>query len=295
VVEKTMSNLAKDQPLDIMIRKLSKSLVTPDKKKMRVIDLESVRLIASKKKVTRWEAETFCLESDVVPVRYLRNIGTIGVEGQLKLLRSTVAVCGAGGLGGTIIELLARQGIGHLVIVDNDRFAENNLNRQILATESDLRKSKVNVAAARVKKINSAVVISAVNKTIDSKNIKEIIIGASVVLDGLDNLKTRRIVARACDELRIPFVHGAIAGFSGELMTIFPGDKGLDDIWALSVDENGCGIETYTGNPAATAAVIAAWEVQEAIKIVTGIGTPVRNRLIFLDFADSTFDEIPLS
>jgi molybdopterin/thiamine biosynthesis adenylyltransferase len=295
VVEKTMSNLAKDQPLDIMIRKLSKSLVTPDKKKMRVIDLESVRLIASKKKVTRWEAETFCLESDVVPVRYLRNIGTIGVEGQLKLLRSTVAVCGAGGLGGTIIELLARQGIGHLVIVDNDRFAENNLNRQILATESDLRKSKVNVAAARVKKINSAVVISAVNKTIDSKNIKEIIIGASVVLDGLDNLKTRRIVARACDELRIPFVHGAIAGFSGELMTIFPGDKGLDDIWALSVDENGCGIETYTGNPAATAAVIAAWEVQEAIKIVTGIGTPVRNRLIFVDLADSTFDEIPLS
>src|SRR5664279_705196 len=155
-----MSNLARDPPLDIMIRKLSKSLVTPDKKKMRVIDLESVRLIASKKEVTRWEAEAFCLESDVVPVRYLRNIGTIGVEGQLKLLRSTVAVCGAGGLGGTIIELLARQGIGHLVIIDNDRFAENNLNRQILVTESDLRKPKVNVAAVRVKKINSAVVIS---------------------------------------------------------------------------------------------------------------------------------------
>jgi molybdopterin/thiamine biosynthesis adenylyltransferase len=290
-----MLNLAKGQPVDILVRKLCKSVMTPDKKKMRVIDLQSVRLISSKKKVTRREAETFCLENNVVPIRYLRNIGTIGIEGQLKLLRSTVAVCGAGGLGGTIIELLARQGIGHLVIIDNDKFAENNLNRQILATESDLRKSKVNVAAARVKKINSAVVISAVNKTINSKNIKEIIIGTSVVLDGLDNLKTRRIVARACDELRIPFVHGAIAGFSGELMTIFPGDKGLNDIWGLSVDENGCGIETYTGNPAATAAVIAAWEVQEAIKIITGIGTPVRNRLIFLDFADGTFDEISLS
>jgi len=277
-----------------MIRKLSKSLVTPDKKKMRVIDLQSVRLISSKEKVTRREVEIFCLENNVVPVRYLRNIGTIGIEGQLKLLRSTVAVCGAGGLGGTIIELLARQGIGHLVIIDNDKFAENNLNRQILATESDLRKPKVNVAAVRVKKINSAVVISAVNKTMNSKNIKEIIMDASVVLDGLDNLKTRRIVARACDELGIPFVHGAIAGFSGELMTIFPGDKGLNDIWGLSADENGCGIETYTGNPAATAAVIAAWEVQEAIKIITGIGTPVRNRLIFLDFADGTFDEISL-
>jgi len=289
-----MLNLAKGQPVDILIRKLCKNLVTPDKKKMRVIDLQSVRLISSKKKVTRREVETFCLENNVVPIRYLRNIGTIGIEGQLKLLRSTVAVCGAGGLGGTIIELLARQGVGHLVIIDNDEFAENNLNRQIIAIESDLRKSKVKVAAARVKKINSAVVISAVNKTINSKNIKEIIIDASVVLDGLDNLKTRRIVARACDELEIPFVHGAIAGFSGQLMTIFPGDKGLNDIWGLSTDENGCGIETYTGNPAATAAVIAAWEVQEAIKIITGIGTPVRNRLIFIDFADGTFDEISL-
>jgi molybdopterin/thiamine biosynthesis adenylyltransferase len=289
-----MLNLAKGQPVDILIRKLCKNLVTPDKKKMRVIDLQSVRLISSKQKVTRREVEIFCLENNVVPIRYLRNMGTIGIEGQLKLLRSTVAVCGAGGLGGTIIELLARQGIGHLVIIDNDKFAENNLNRQIIATESDLRKSKVKVAAARVKKINSAVLISAVNKTINSKNIKEIVIDAGVVLDGLDNLKTRRIVACACDELKIPFVHGAIAGFSGELMTIFPGDKGLNDIWGLSADENGCGIETYTGNPAATAAVIAAWEVQEAIKIITGIGTPVRNRLIFLDFADGTFDEISL-
>lgn len=289
-----MLNLANGQPVDILIRKLCKALVTPDKKKMRVIDLQSVRLISSKTKVTRREVEIFCLENNVVPIRYLRNMGTIGIEGQLKLLRSTVAVCGAGGLGGTIIELLARQGIGHLVIIDNDTFAENNLNRQIIATESDLRKPKVKVAAARVKKINSAVVISAVSKTINSKNIKQLITEASVVLDGLDNLKTRRIVARACDELAIPFVHGAIAGFSGQLMTIFPGDKGLNDIWGLSADENGCGIETYTGNPAATAAVIAAWEVQEAIKIITGIGTPVRNHLIFIDFAGGTFDEISL-
>src|ERR1035437_8612400 len=198
--------MATGQSTDNLIRRLSKSWTAPDKKKMRVIDLRNVRFISSKKRIPPREIEISCLEQNIVPIRYIRNIGTIGLEGQLKLLRSTVAVCGAGGLGGTIIELLARQGIGHLVIIDNDRFAENNLNRQILATESDLRKSKVNVAAARVKKINSAVVISAVNKTIDSKNIKEIIIGASVVLDGLDNLKTRRIVARACDELRIPFV-----------------------------------------------------------------------------------------
>jgi molybdopterin/thiamine biosynthesis adenylyltransferase len=286
--------MATGQSTDNLIRRLSKAWTASDKKKMRVIDLQSVRFISSKKRIPPREIEISCLEQNIIPIRYMRNIGTIGIEGQLKLLCSTVAVCGAGGLGGTIIELLARQGIGHLVIIDNDTFTENNLNRQIIATESDLKKSKVKIATARVKKINSAVVVSAVNKTIDSKNIKKLIIDASVVLDGLDNLKTRRVVARACDELKIPFVHGAIAGWCGQLLTVFPGDKGLNAICGLSVDENECGMETHTGNPAATPAVIAAWQVQEAIKIITGIGTLIRNRLIFLDFADGAFDEISL-
>jgi len=286
--------MAIGQSNDNLILQLSKGWTAPDKKKLRVIDIKSVQLISTKKRMSPREVEISCLEQNIVPMRYVCNIGTIGIEGQLKLLRSTAVVCGTGGLGGTIIELLARQGIGHLVIIDNDKFTENNLNRQIIATESDLNKSKVKVAAARVKKINSAVVVSAVNKTINSGNIKKLIMNASVVLDGLDNMKTRRVVALACNELNIPFVHGAIAGFSGQLMTIFPGDKGLNTICGSSSDENERGIEMHTGNPAATPAIVAAWEVQEAIKIMTGIGSPIRNRLIFLDFADGIFDEISL-
>ena len=284
--------MATGQSTDNLIRRLSKSWTAPDKKKMRVIDLRGVRFISSKKRIPPREIEISCLEQNIIPIRYIRNIGTIGIEGQLKLLCSTVAVCGVGGLGGTIIELLARQGIGHLVIIDNDKFAENNLNRQIMATEGDLKKSKVKVAATRIKKINSAVTVTAVNKKIDSKNVKNLIKDAAVVIDGLDNLMTRQTVADACNKLKIPFVHGAIAGFNGQLMTIFPGDKGLSAICGPCTDENACGIEAQTGNPAATPAVIAAWEVQEAIKIITGIGNPIRNRLIFLDFADGTFDEI---
>ncbi len=286
--------MATVQSTDNLIRVLSKSGTALGKKKLRVIDIISVRLISAKKRVSPQKIEIACLEQNVVPARYLRNIGTIGIEGQLKLLRSTVVVCGVGGLGGTIIELLARQGAGHLVILDNDKFTESNLNRQIIATESDLNKSKVKVAAARVKEINSAVAVCAINKTINSRNIKKLIMTASVVLDGLDSLKTRRIVANACNELNIPFVHGAIAGFSGQLMTIFPGDKGIDAICGLSADNDERGIETHTGNLTATPAAIAAWEVQEAVKIITGIGNPIRNRLIFLDFAGGTCDEISL-
>ncbi len=288
-------NMATGQSIDNLIRRLSKSWTSPDQKKIRIIDLKSVRFISSKRRIPLREIEISCLEQNIIPIRYIRNIGTIGIEGQLKLLRSTVVVCGAGGLGGTIIELLARQGIGQLVIIDNDKFTENNLNRQIMATEGDLQKSKVKVAAARIKKINSAVTVTAVNKKIDSKNVKKLIKDAGVVIDGLDNLLARRTVADACNKLKIPFVHGAIAGWCGEFMTIFPGDKGFDALCGSSVKENACGMEAQTGNPTATPAVIAAWEVQETIKIITGIGSPIRNRLIFLDFADGTFDEIVLS
>jgi molybdopterin/thiamine biosynthesis adenylyltransferase len=283
------------RPADKLIHQLSKARLDPAKQKRLVIDLQSVRYIASKTKTTSREIEITCLEHGVVPARYLRNIGTIGIEGQIKLLRSTVAVCGVGGLGGTMIELLARQGIGHLVIIDKGRFVENNLNRQIIATEGDLRKSKVKAAADRVKKINSAVVVTPINKTINSQTVTGFIKRAGVVLDGLDNFRTRQIVANACNKLKIPFVHGAIAGFCGQLMTILPGDKGLEAICNIPSTESGCGIETLTGNPAATPAIIAAWEVQEAIKIITGIGNPIHDRLIFLDFLDNTFDQISLS
>lgn len=286
--------MAKRQSIDKLISTLCKSWVNFDKQKMRVIDLKSVRFIATKKIIPSLEVEISCLEQNVVPIRYIRNIGTVGIEGQLRLLRSTVAVCGAGGLGGTIIELLARQGVGHLIIIDKDSFEENNLNRQILATEGDLRKSKVKVAAARVKKINSAVVVTPINKVIDSKNVQGLIKDAAVVMDGLDSLKIRRIVVDACVKLKIPFVHGAIAGWCGELMSVFPQDKGLNAVCGISADKNECGMETLTGNPAATPAVIAAWQTQEAIKIITGIGNPIRDRLLFLDFAEGIVDEITL-
>ena len=113
-------------------------------------------------------------------------------------------------------------------------------------------------------------------------------------MDGLDSLPTRLLVAKACNELKIPFVHGAIAGFSGQVMTIYPDDKGLPAVYGPDMDRAAYGLETLTGNPPATAAIIAAWEVQEAVKIITGVGRPIRDRLLFLDFAEGSFEEIPL-
>jgi len=276
------------------ITKSKETLLTLGGKEYPVISLKAVNKIAQDRGITARGVEITALEQGIVPMRYLRNIGTIGHEGQIKLLRSVVAVIGAGGLGGGIIELLARHGVGHIIIIDSERFAETDLNRQLLATEKDLGEYKAAVAERRVREINSAVAVTSHLETITRENARQLIKGAQVVVDGLDNLPSRFITEEACRELGIPFVYGTIAGFGGQLMTIFPGDEGLSSIYGSPDALPERGVEVETGNPSATPTMIAAWQVQEVIKIITGIGKTLRNRLLMLDSNEGIAKEIEL-
>lgn len=230
----------------------------------------------------------------MVPCRYLRSIGTIGIEGQINLLESTVAVAGAGGLGGTIIELLARQGLGHLITIDDGCFSESDLNRQIMSTESNLGQPKIAVAADRIQAINSSVQISAFRERLTVENCRRLLQGARVVADGLDNLPSRFAVQHACRDLGIPYVYGAIAGPCGQVMTVFPEDRGLSLIYGTADALPEYGIEAVTGNPPTTPAVVAALQVQEVVKIIVGLNSPVRNQLLMVDLAEGTIDRIQL-
>jgi molybdopterin/thiamine biosynthesis adenylyltransferase len=288
------SNTA-DKDIRRYIAKSAESYVAPDGKKLHVINLKTVASIANSQGISANEVEITALKQGIIPCRYLRNIGTIGVDGQIKLLQSTAAVVGAGGLGSSVIELLARQGIGHLIIIDNDCFTEQNLNRQIMSTEGNLGEYKVIVAARRVGKINSATTVTTFQKRLTEENAQKLLSGARVVVDGLDNLPSRLAVEHACRQLAIPYVYASIAGFSGQLMTIFPEDVGLSSLYGSSstpVPEQG--IETRIGNPPATVAMIAALQVQEVVKIITGVGTPVRNQIILVDARECAIDRIQL-
>ena len=281
-----------------IVRQIAESVEThtdPDGKKCPAIRLKAVTSIANTQSITVREVEIAALKSGVTPWRYLRNTGTIGTEGQIKLLQSTVAVVGAGGLGGTIVELLARQGAGHLIIIDDDRFTEQNLNRQLMSTEKNLGKYKALVAAKRVKDINSAVTVTTFVKKLTEKNANSLLKDANLVADGLDNVPSRFVVENACRDLGIPYVYGTIAGFGGQLMTIFPGDAGLSCIYGSSGSFPEQGIEVKIGNPSATPAIIAAWQVQEIVKIITGIGQPLRNHLLILDAIEGFAEKIDLS
>ena len=164
-----------------------------------VISLEKVRLLAGERGLAPLEVEVAALEAGVVPERYQRNIGTVGIEGQLKLLRSRVGVCGLGGLGGYVAEELARFGVGSLVLVDGDVFEENNLNRQLLCRESDLGMPKAEVAAERVRAVNSSLAVTAYRRFVRLEDILEVFSSVDVVVDALDNV-TARIGRASCRE-----------------------------------------------------------------------------------------------
>ncbi len=233
------------------------------------------------------------LKAGEIPERYRRNIGTIGITGQIKLLESKVLVVGAGGLGGTVIELLARQGVGYIRIADADRFSAHNLNRQLLCTEKNLGELKVEQAVKRVSEINSDVNVQAVAAMLSEKSAIELLAETDLVVDGLDNVSDRLLLSRLAQQLGIPLVHGAIDGFSGQVMVVLPHTKGLEYIYQSNQTKRE--LNSSKGNPAATPAVVAAIQTQEAIKILTGRGDLLTNQLLFIDLETNSFEIIKLN
>ena len=281
--------------MKINIDKLKKNIRAPSGKDYQGLSLQAIDNLAREFQTSRREVEISALKDGVIPIRYQRNIGTIGISGQLKLLQAQAAVIGAGGLGGTVIELLARIGVGRLIIVDGDVFSEDNLNRQLFCTENNIGKSKVMAAAGRVRKINSAIEVTSHQAFLNAENVDSFITGCTVVIDALDNIPVRLLLQEAAQRLQIPLVHGAVAGFIGELMTILPGDRGLTDLFAPDHDNPATGIEIEIGTPTITPAFIAAGQVMEAVKIILGIGKSILNRLLYFEMAEGRISEINLS
>lgn len=274
------------------LRAAATPVVGPDGQERRLVPLTAVRRIAQQTGASPREVEIAALREHILPARYERNLGTVGWEGQIKLLESTVAVVGAGGLGGWVIEGLARMGVGRLIVIDGDVFAENNLNRQALCTEATLGRPKAEVATERVAAVNAAVEVTVYVRLATAENMAHLLQGAQVVVDALDSLPTRLVLQDACRALGVPLVHGAIAGYMGQVTTIFPGDAGLRALYGDAVPEHG--IERQLGNPAGTPLMVAAWQVQETIKLLLDSGSPLRGRLLLLDAEAGTVEIVKL-
>jgi molybdopterin/thiamine biosynthesis adenylyltransferase len=234
----------------------------------------------------RVEAEA--LRADLLPLRYTRNRSTISTAGQRRLFGSRVVVIGCGGLGGYLVEQLARLGVGALDLVDPDVFEEHNLNRQLLSSPGLLGHAKVDAGRRRVAEINPAVTVRAHQLAFTRENGPELLAGADAVADGLDNLPARRDLAVACRELRVPLVHGAIGGWCGQVATQLP-DVDIAPLLGVPGGD-GKGVERTLGNPAFTPAVVASIQVAELAKVLLGQGRPLSGRALFLDLHEMVFE-----
>jgi molybdopterin/thiamine biosynthesis adenylyltransferase len=234
--------------------------------------------------------EELVLAVGLLPARYQRNRRTITASQQLTLFRSRVAVVGCGGLGGYVIEELGRLGVGTIVAIDPDRFEEHNLNRQLLATPATLGQAKVAAAAERLAAINPAVTLVPWQAAYTPAEGARQLCGAQVVVDALDSIPVRLALATTCTELAIPLVHGAIAGWYGQVATLLPGDGTLQRLYGRGT--TGIGVEQQLGNPAFTPALVASLQAAEACKLLLGEGDLLRHRTLVINLLEMSFTEV---
>jgi molybdopterin/thiamine biosynthesis adenylyltransferase len=213
--------------------------------------------------------------------RYQRQISytDFGKKGQQKLKRSHVVVAGLGGLGCASSLYLTCAGVGHITLIDGDRVELSNLNRQVLHYEEDIGEEKALSAARKLRKLNSSIELTPVVKRITERNARQIIRGANLVLDGLDNLRTRLVLNRACIAEGIPLVHGGVHGLFGEVTTVLPGKTPCLACIFPEVRGRTVAFPVF----GAAAALVAVLQVTEAIKLVAGFGSLLAGKMLYLN------------
>jgi adenylyltransferase/sulfurtransferase len=214
-----------------------------------------------------------------------------GESGQIKLRRAKVVVAGVGGLGCPASLYLAAAGVGSILLIDNERFELNNLNRQILSSTKDVGRLKSEAAREKLEALNPEIEVVSKPVEITENNIRELIRGSNVVVDAMDNWKTRFILNEGCVRERIPLVHAGISSWNGQMTTIFPG-KGP------------CLRCLISGSPpeikpfpvlGATPGVFAMLQVMEVIKLLTGLGNPLIGKLLIFDGESMDFNLVEIS
>ena len=219
--------------------------------------------------------------------RYERNIPAL-TEAECALLRTKrVAVIGCGGLGGHLVELLTRLGIGAIRAVDGDVFEETNLNRQLLSEPALLGKSKAVAAADRVQRIDPQVQVESVCAFLDADNAASLVAGCDAVLDALDNIEARKILSAACSAAGIPYVYGAISGWVAQAALSLPGDGLVEKLYPEGTVIRDKSVLSFVPS------LCASMQASLCVKALTG--RPVEHGVLYyFDLLHQEFETIPL-
>lgn len=197
----------------------------------------------------------------------------------------TALIVGCGGLGGYVIEQLARYGVGRLILMDADIFTASNLNRQLMSTKNNLGKYKVDICKERVELISDTKVI-AISQMLD-KNNANTIDNVDIVIDCVDNISTRLLLATECDKRNKILVHGAIENEQGQVMLCYPQKNNLKKLFT------NCKETSHFTNSFAVA-TIASLQSNLAIKALLNEGDALSNKLFMVNLEDLMIEKVEI-
>jgi len=226
--------------------------------------------------------------------RYSRNIliEQIGENGQKKLSAAKVLVCGAGGLGSTVIACLASAGIGNIGIIDSDEVELSNLNRQFLYSPQNIGENKTDTAKSWINTYNPNIKTQIYTARFDESFSDEIISSYDLLIDCFDSYKSKFALNKSCVKNSKPLVHGGITEFYGQVMTIVPHESScLNCIFP----DNETAENTKKGAISPAVSVIASIQAMEAVKLLLGIGKPLINRLLSYNGLTQEFKKLTVS
>jgi molybdopterin/thiamine biosynthesis adenylyltransferase len=224
--------------------------------------------------------------------RYNRQmlISDLGSEGQRRLKASKVVVAGIGGLGCLSSLYLAAAGVGKIILVDKGKFELSDLNRQVLCWQRDIGRFKAKVAKEKLEALNPEIQVEALVAEITKDSAYDVIGGVDVVVDGLDNWRTRFVLNDYCVMQGIPFVHAGVSALHGQMITIVPGEGPcLRCVFPKEPPE----VEKIPVL-GATPALLAALQVIDVIKLITGLGKPLVGRMLFFNGKEMEFETVEM-
>lgn len=223
-------------------------------------------------------------------------LAEFGPLGQKKLKESSVVVVGAGGLGSTALYYLAGTGIGNITIIDGDVIQTNNLHRQILYTTNDTGEKKAIVAARRLSELNPFIKITPIPHYITPSNMDEMTKNAELIIDATDNFETRTLLGDFSAKMQIPLIFAAIYGFEGQLTVFnYKQGPGFRHLFSEKADENTTQDCTINGVIGVVPGIMGCLQANEAIKVITGIGTVMSGKLLLINMLTLEMQEFAIT
>jgi len=230
-------------------------------------------------------------------LRYSKQImlPQIDVEGQQKIIDSTMLIIGMGGLGSPTALYLAAAGVGHLIIADFDQVELSNLQRQIIHRTADIGEDKVDSAKAKLLELNSNITVTVANEIMHSDNLASLIKDVDIVLDGTDNFESRFEINKACVECHKPLISAAVIRFEGQI-SVFKGYEVDQPCYQCLYSEDGNGRESCVENGvlAPVVGLVGTIQALQAIKVLLGLGEQLCGELLLIDGLDLSFRKVKI-